>query len=89
MKINSISSAIYTTGRPGFKSTAVPYPEYKDAYIIERLPLDERISNFVSRISDLFTPSVTKEAKEIKSEINSIFEDDETNPKEQLLSVLV
>lgn len=89
MKINAINSAIYSKGRPGFKSTAVPYPEYRDAYIIERLPLDERISNFVSRISDLFTPSVTKEAKEIKSEINSIFEDDETNPKEQLLSVLV
>ncbi len=88
MKINAINQAAYSINSPSFKSTAVPYPEYREAYILERLPLDARISNFVSRISDLFTPSVTKEAREIKSQINSIFDDDVAEPKKQLLTVL-
>ncbi len=91
MKINSINTFNNTIAlkQTSFKHTAVPYPEYKDAYSNKQYDLQDRISNLVTKIADLFHPEVTKEAKEIKSQIDDIYDDDSSREVNQrLLSVL-
>ena len=91
MKINSINTINKTSAlkQPSFKHTAVPYPEYKDAYDIKQYDLQDRISNIVTKIADLFHPEVTKEAKVIKSQIDDIYDKKPAKAaKQQLLSVL-
>lgn len=78
MKINSVNS-IGTFSRPGgasmsFKHTAVPYPEYYDAYIFTAQEDKNIFGRLADKISDLFNPKVSKEAEEIKSKINTIFD---------------
>lgn len=85
MKINAINNINYN--KPSFKRTAVPYPEYKRGYVYPSKT--ERIFNtLVDKISDLFHPDVTKEAVEIKSKIDRIYDASSKSPKGQLLTVL-
>lgn len=86
MKINSINNTILNNNKSiNFKRTAVPYPEYRKAYIYPEHT--NAVSSLVKKISALFHPEVTKEAVEIKSKIDSIYATQAT-PKQQLLSVL-
>lgn len=88
MKISSINS-INTFGRPGsprsFKQTAVPYPEYIDAYIYDSADEKGFFGKIADKISDLFNPQVSKEAKEIKSQINTIFDEKQKNQPQIVL----
>ncbi len=88
MRVAQINNYSYNANmqKQSFKHSAVPYPEYIDAYVWDEVGLQDRIMNVVSRISELFRSDVTDEASKIKSQINTIY--DETNPKKQLLSVL-
>ncbi len=87
MKINSINNTIFNNNKSiSFKKTAVPYPEYKKAYIYPETS-NGAINNLVDKISALFHPQVTKEAVDIKSKIDSIYATPQT-PQDQLLSVL-
>lgn len=91
MKINAINSATYMTSGLSFKHSAVPYPEYEDAYNIGNK--SDTITRVVDKISALFTPEVTKKSQEIKNDINKIYSDGKNvdlsnNPKKHLLSVL-
>ncbi len=93
MKIKSINSFNYNSTKPSFKHTAVPYPEYESAYYNTPDTLGTKISDLVCKISELFSPKVTKEASEIKENIDNIYsaknkEISELSPKKQLLSVL-
>lgn len=88
MKINSINSLntynkAYT---PSFKHTAVPYPEYESGYKPKPISNKSKIIGFVDKLSDLFKPEVTEEAKNIKSNIDRICDDG--SPKQHLLSVV-
>lgn len=72
MKVSSINTIKYNSNMASFKHTAVPYPEYSYAYSNSH-SLEKKISNIIDRITDLFHPSVTKEAKNIKSQIDNIY----------------
>lgn len=86
MKINSINNTISNNNKSiSFQRTAVPYPEYRAAYIYPEQT--STITSLVNKISELFHPQVTREAVEIKSKIDSIYATQAT-PQEQLLSVL-
>ncbi len=85
MKINSINNTISNNKSISFQRTAVPYPEYRAAYIYPEQT--STITSLVNKISELFHPQVTREAVEIKSKIDSIYATQAT-PQEQLLSVL-
>lgn len=89
MKINPVSSFNYNSNNINFKRTAVPYPEYENAYENHQSEFERQVTNVIHKISALFSPSVDKESKNIKSSINNIYTDSsEKNPKAQLLSVL-
>lgn len=91
MKINSINTINNTNviKQASFKRTAVPYPEYKDAYYADRDNIQDTITTIISKISDLFHPEVTKEADKIKSKIDDIYDRyPEKAVRKQLLSVL-
>lgn len=76
MKINSISSTNYINNsyKQSFKHVAVPYPEYENAYIAKHTNPENKIAALINKISDLFHPEVTKEAKNIKSKIDDAYE---------------
>lgn len=81
MKINSINTLYQTQYKTSFKRTAVPYPEYRDAYV---KPSNE---NIVSRlINSLFKPEVSEESNKIKAQIDKFVE--QKNVKPQVLSVV-
>lgn len=86
MKVNSINNTLYNTKtqRPSFKHTAVPYPEYEKAYAAKNNS-ENIFSVLISKVSDLFKPEVTKEAKEIKAQIDKLYG---STPQDKLLSVL-
>lgn len=93
MKVSSINSiSSYNTNKSAnlsFKHIAVPYPEYEErgAYSNNHhLNVQSKISQLVGKISDLFHPSVTKEANEIKKQIDQLY--DEKDANSQLISVL-
>ncbi len=93
MKINAINSSIYMTKHNrNFKGTAVPYPEYENAYYSKTEP--DAITRVVTKLSALFTPEVTQKSQEIKNGINKIYNDNKqtsdyvNTPKTHLLSVL-
>ena len=93
MKVNSISSFNYNSIRPSFKHTAVPYPEYESAYYNAPDTFGTKILNIADKITELFSPKVTKEASQIKANIDDVYANktvdiDELPPKKQLLSVL-
>ncbi len=93
MKVNSISSFNYNSIRPSFKHTAVPYPEYESAYYKDPETIGTKILSIADKISELFSPKVTKEAEEIKSGIDKLYskqteKKNDVSPKKQLLSVL-
>ena len=92
MKINSITSFNYNSNNVNFRRTAVPYPEYEYAYNKnESSSFEDQVTNVISKISALFSPSVSKESSKIKSGIDSIYTDNKLEnktPKAQLLSVL-
>ncbi len=81
--INTINTLNNNYSKLSFKHTAVPYPEYEAAYYNTNSLLD----SIVDKISQLFSPKVSKEADKIKTQIDNIY-DQKTNPKKQLLSVL-
>lgn len=87
MKINSISSFNFSSNNLNFKRTAVPYPEYINAYKYNAPSFE----NVLDKVSALFSPSITAESSKIKSNINNIYEDktqmENKTPKDQLLSV--
>ena len=83
MKVNSIN-LINTYSKPSFKHTAVPYPEYANAY---KNNDNNGINSLLNKISSFFTPQVTNEAKEIKEQINNIYTDNNTSAKKHLMSV--
>lgn len=87
MKINSINNVTPNYNKQSFKGTAVPYPEYRNVYIHETKK-ENAIHSLVDKISELFHPSVRKEAMNIKQKIDSIYDPQPSSPKAQLLSVL-
>lgn len=91
MKINSISSFNYNVNRPSFKHTAVPYPEYESAYSYNNDSefVSRKVDSVVSKLAALFSPKVSKEAKAIKSDIDSIYKDNKVvvkDPRKKSLS---
>lgn len=82
MKINSINNAYITNNNinKSFKSTAVPYPEYRTAYIVT-CKKPGTIEKIVDKISEFFSPKVTKEAKKIQKTIDFAFEEAAKNVK--------
>ena len=88
MKINSINNTISNNSKSiSFQRTAVPYPEYRSAYLpSSEYSSQSRISLIVDKISKLFNPEVTKEAKQIKNQIDNLYAQQQT-PKEHLMSV--
>lgn len=86
MRVNSISSFNYKNNNlQSFKHTAVPYPEYEGSYNQNDKSI-YKIDVLINKISDLFHPEVSKSAREIKSQIDKICEDN--SPKDSLMSVL-
>ena len=90
MKINSISSFNFSSNNVNFKRTAIPYPEYKNAYKYNPT-FEEQVTNVIDKISTLFSPSVSAESSKIKSSIDNLYQDKDSlvnkAPKQQLLSV--
>ena len=88
MKVNSINTLYNNYSKLSFKHTAVPYPEYESAYYNS----SNGFSALAEKLSQLFSPKVSKETINIKSKIDSIYEQksdkNNLNPKKQLLSVL-
>lgn len=85
MKVNSINSINYFTKAPAFKHTAVPYPEFEN-YVNK-----QQNSNLLDKLSELFHPTVTKNALDIKSKIDGVYSHSQKtsmSPKAHLLSVL-
>ncbi len=90
MKINPINSLNNYTNNINFKRTAVPYPEYINAYK-PQLTFEEQVSNVINKIGSLFSPSVSKESENIKTGIDNLYVNkalEKETPKNQLLSVL-
>ena len=89
MKVSSISSFNFNSNNVKFKRTAVPYPEYMNQY--KNNTIEAQATNFLDKISALFSPSVSAESSKIKSTIDDIYSDktslENKPPKEQLLSV--
>ena len=89
MRVNSINTFNYSSNRPSFKHTAVPYPEYPNAYTVKENQIETKIISTIDKLADLFSPKVSKEAMEIKSGIDSIYADSPKKAaKQRLLSVL-
>lgn len=91
MKINSISSFNYNVNKTSFKHSAVPYPEYESAYSYNNDSefVSQKVDSIVAKLSSLFSPKVTKEAKSIKSDIDSIYKKPVVNdPRKKTLSVV-
>ncbi len=96
MRVNSINSQQYLniSKTQKFGNSAVPYPEYKNAYVFDNRTIGEKLSD---AISALLHPQVANEAENIKSQIDSLYiaqnqvsnETSKTQqtPKESLLSV--
>lgn len=87
MKINAVNNINNNYNKQSFKRTAVPYPEYFKAYT-QQAKTERVFNTLVDKISELFHPDVTKEAIEIKSQIDKIYDPKFSSPKGQLLSVL-
>lgn len=93
MKINSINTINYNNKVQSFKHSAVPYPEFENAYYYVPDTFESKVSSLVFKIAALFSPKVTKEAMEIKSGIDSIYDSGNSkqskdNSRKYLLSVL-
>ncbi len=90
MRINSINnfSNIYNNNKTSFKHVAVPYPEYENGYKPQPHHSKFKIDSIVNKLSELFTPEVTKQADEIKQQIDIVCDDEDQSPKDNLLSVL-
>lgn len=86
MKINAINNSYNLNNVQSFKRTAVPYPEYASAYVFTKE--SGIVDTFVSKISKLFSPEVSKESAKIKNQIDTIYSLSSENPKKALLSVL-
>lgn len=87
MKINSITNYGQVSRNLNFKHTAVPYPEYENAYGKNNNEVNV-VESFVQKIAELFSPKVSKEANAIKQEIDYIYSDSQITPKQALLSVI-
>ena len=92
MRVNSINNINYTNyskSVPSFKHTAVPYPEYPNAYKPCDRSIESTIITTIEKLTDLFNPKVSKEAQEIKSSIDSIYANSAKQAaKQRLMSVL-
>ena len=88
MKVNSINTNTINNSysKLSFKHSAVPYPEYEYAYYNSNSFLD----SIAEKISQLFSPKVSKEADIIKNNIDNLYDynNSKTTPQKQLLSVL-
>ena len=87
MKVNSINTINNNYNKYSFKRTASPYPDYENAYLYAKSS-DTFVNSLINKITALFNPEVTKEAVEIKSQIDKLYSVKTPSPKEQLLSVL-
>ena len=89
MRVNAINNVNYNRSVPSFKHTAVPYPEYINAYKTCDRSIESTILSTIEKLTDLFSPKVTKEAQEIKSGIDSLYANSAKKAaKQRLVSVL-
>ena len=88
MLINSVNNinANGTSLKPqSFKHTAVPYPEYQNAY--ETSGSKENLFDvIITKLNDIFHPEVSAQAKNIKHQIDTIF--DEGNKTGRVVNAL-
>lgn len=84
MKINAINSYNYISNKTSFKHTAVPYPEYESAYAYSNDSefVSRKVDSVVSKLASLFSPKVTKEANTIKSDIDSIYNNNKSTVRD-------
>ena len=74
MKVNSINNFYSNTFKTNsFKRTAVPYPEYT-YHTLDKKAEKDAFKLLSEKISEFFKPEVSQEAVNIKSHINSIFD---------------
>ena len=89
MRVSSLNNINYNKTVPSFKHTAIPYPEYPNAYDVCEKSVEKTIINTIGKLADLFSPEVSKEAQEIKAGIDSMYADSAKRAaKQRLLSVL-
>ena len=89
MRVSSLNNINYNKSIPSFKHTAVPYPEYPNAYNVCEKTVEKTIMDTIGKLADLFSPRVSKEAQEIKASIDSMYADSAKKAaKQRLLSVL-
>lgn len=84
--INSFNQYNCIKNKQSFKHTAVPYPEFENSYKTKPASVKFSINNIISRISELFHPQVSKDAKEIKNQIDKIY--DKKSADKHLVSAL-
>lgn len=80
MLINSVNNitANSTPLKPqSFKRTAVPYPEYNYAYN-KGFSNENLFDVIANKLNDIFHPAVSNQAKDIKKQINTIFDEGKT-----------
>ena len=89
MRVSSINNINYNKSIPSFKHTTVPYPEYPNAYKTCDKTVEKTILNTIEKLTDLFSPRVSKEAQEIKAGIDSIYANSAKQAgKQRIMSVL-
>lgn len=89
MRVSSLNNINYNKSVPNFKRAAIPYPEYPNAYNVCEKSVEKTIIDTIGKLSDLFSPKVSKEAQEIKAGIDSMYPDSAKKAaKQRLLSVL-
>ena len=89
MRVSSINNINYNRSMPSFKHTAVPYPEYPNAYNACDKTVETKILSTIEKLTDLFSPKVSKEAQEIKAGIDNIYANSAKKAaKQRLISVL-
>ena len=89
MRVSSLNNINYNKSVPSFKHTAVPYPEYANAYNVCEKSVEQTIIDTIGKLANLFSPNVSREAQEIKAGIDSMYPDSAKKAaKQRLLSVL-
>lgn len=79
MRINAINNFYPQVQRTNFGHTAVPYPEYEKAY--HRNTGNNIVNSFALKLASVFSPEVKKNAEDIKTEINGLYENADKGKK--------
>lgn len=82
MRVNAINNFYPQVQRTSFGHTAVPYPEYEKAY--HKNTGNNIVNSFALKLSSVFSPEVKKNAREIKNEINGLYDNTDKNVKKSL-----